>query len=148
MMIKRIPGATRVLGKSQGYLGLPVLDQEVFDQVSGESHPTMTTAWEPDPRELDRLRRGGNVHVQIFGRNHPPIILTVGEPADDFLRLDVGGHYRNKSGGVVQMKSCVLINGGRMYSDGRLLYTENGQCLSPRSGDNIVADAQAHEVAG
>lgn len=147
MMIKRIPGATRVLGKSQGYFGLPVLDQEVFDQVSGKSHPTMSTAWEPDPRELDRLRRGGNVHVQIFGQAHPPIILTVGEPAADFLRLSVGGYFRNARGAVVQIKSSVWVNGSVIFSDGRFLYTENGGCLSAQPEDNIVADAKASEVA-
>lgn len=147
MMIKRIPGATRVLGKSQGYLGLPVLDQEIHDNASGHTVNTMTTAWEPDPRELDRLKRGANVHVRIFGVSHPPIILEVGDAPADFLRLSVGGYFRNARGTVVQIKSCVWVNGSLIFSDGRFLYTENGGCLSAQPEDNIVADAKASEVA-
>lgn len=40
----------------------------------------MTTAWIPDPAELDRLARGASVHVRIIGTAHPPIIVEVGEP--------------------------------------------------------------------
>lgn len=78
MLIKRILGATRVIGKSQGYLGLPVKDEVVHDSVSGFDVDTMTTAWEPTPDELAALNAGAPIHVRIFGRMHPPIIVMTG----------------------------------------------------------------------
>jgi uncharacterized protein YbjT (DUF2867 family) len=74
MQIGRIEGATRVLGKSQGYLGLPVRDQ-----VSAEGVPMMVTSWHPTPKELAALNAGAAVHVLILGNAHPPINVEVGE---------------------------------------------------------------------
>jgi hypothetical protein len=52
MQIGRIEGTTRVLGRSQGYLGLPVRDEVITCAVGGEGTPAMTTAWHPTPAEL------------------------------------------------------------------------------------------------
>lgn len=83
-LIRRIPGATRVLGKTQGYLGLPVRDAEI-DVMVGEEKvraPSMTTAWELTPDEIDRINRGASVHVTILGESHPPIHITIGDPPE------------------------------------------------------------------
>lgn len=79
MIIGRIPGATRVLGKSQGYLGLPVRDETIDEGVNGPGTPCMTTAWQPTPDEIERLINGASVHVRIIGTTHPPIIVEVGD---------------------------------------------------------------------
>ena len=78
MHIGRIEGATRVLGKSQGYLGLPILDEVVNCTVGGEGTPAMVTAWLPTPEELALLNAGASVHVRILGTGHPPIMVDVG----------------------------------------------------------------------
>lgn len=44
MQIGMIEGATRVIGKSQGYLGLPLRDETVTCTVGGEGTPAMVTA--------------------------------------------------------------------------------------------------------
>jgi hypothetical protein len=74
MQIGRIKDATRVIGKSQGYMGLPLRDE-----VSVEGTPMMVTAWHPTPKELDALNAGAPVHVRIIGTGHPPIMVEVGE---------------------------------------------------------------------
>lgn len=79
MMIKRIDGATRVLGKSQGYLGLPIRDVKLNCTVGGEGTPAMITAWEPTPDEIERLRRGAPIYLTVLGSAHPPVLLQVGE---------------------------------------------------------------------
>jgi hypothetical protein len=79
MLIGRIDGATRVLGKTQGYLGLPVRDELIEEGVNGPGTPCMVTAWTPTPDELDRLSRGAAVHVRILGGAHPPMLVDVGE---------------------------------------------------------------------
>lgn len=79
MIIARIPGATRTLGKSQGYLGLPVRDEMIDEVVNGPKTPCMVTAWEPTPEELAALNAGAPVHVCIIGTTHPPIMVEVGE---------------------------------------------------------------------
>jgi len=39
----------------------------------------MVTAWHPTPKELEALNAGAPVHVRILGREHPPIMVDVGE---------------------------------------------------------------------
>ena len=79
MMIAMIAGATRVLGQSQGYLGLPVRDQIEHCVATGRDVPSMTTAWTPTPEELAALNAGASVHVTLQGTGHPPIYVSVGE---------------------------------------------------------------------
>lgn len=82
MLVGRITGATRVLGKAQGYLGLPVRDETINCNVSGEGTPAMVTAWFPTPDELAALNAGAPVHVRLLGVAHPPIMVEVGEAPD------------------------------------------------------------------
>ena len=82
MLVGRITGATRVLGKSQGYLGLPVRDETINCTVGGEGTPAMVTAWFPTPEELAALNAGAPVHVRLLGTAHPPIMVEVGEAPD------------------------------------------------------------------
>jgi hypothetical protein len=82
MLIARIEGATRVLGRCQGYLGLPVRDHLIDEAVNGPGTPAMTTAWTPTPDELAALSAGAAVHVTILGTVHPPILVTVGAPPE------------------------------------------------------------------
>lgn len=78
MNILRIPGFTRLLGKSQGYLGLPVRDEIFQDTAAGVEANAMRSAWEPNPDELERLNAGASVHVRLLGTAHPPIIVEAG----------------------------------------------------------------------
>lgn len=79
MQIGRVEGATRVIGKSQGYMGLPVRDEVVNCTVNGDNTPSMVTAWLPTPAEVEAIVAGAPVHVRIIGRAHPPILVSVGE---------------------------------------------------------------------
>lgn len=78
MNILRIADATRVIGKSQGYLGLPVRDELVKDNATGQITPCMTTAWEPTPAELAALNAGAPIYLHLYGTSHPPVLITVG----------------------------------------------------------------------
>ena len=78
MQIGRIEGTTRVLGKSQGYLGLPVRDIEVNSTVDGPGTPAMQTAWFPTPAELDAIARGAPIILTLLGSAHPPVLITTG----------------------------------------------------------------------
>lgn len=80
MLIGRIEGCTRVLGKSQGYIGLPLRDTVVNCSVSGEHTPAMETAWFPTPKELAALHEGAPVILRIIGTAHPPVMIEVGAP--------------------------------------------------------------------
>jgi hypothetical protein len=77
MLINRIEGATRVIGQSQGYLGLPLRDVRIDCPVNGRDTPAMDTSWSPTPDELERLNAGAPIHVRILGSMHPPIMLSV-----------------------------------------------------------------------
>lgn len=79
MMIKRIEGATRVIGKSQGYLGLPLRDETISCTVGGPDTPCMVTAWEPTPAEIARINSGAPVLLRVVGTAHPPVMIEVGE---------------------------------------------------------------------
>lgn len=78
MQIGRVKGCARVLGKQQGYLGLPVRDELIDNRVAGQVN-AMTTAWLPTPKEIQAINAGAPVHVRIFGTGHPPIMVEVGE---------------------------------------------------------------------
>lgn len=83
MQVGVIERATRVVGQSQGYLGLAVRDERITCAVNGPDTPSMTTAWLPTPAELDALNRGASVHVTILGTAPPPMIVRVGPVPDD-----------------------------------------------------------------
>ena len=79
MEIGRIRGCTRVIGKSQGYYGLPLRDIIINDSVTGPDTPAMVTAWFPTPDELKALNAGAPIHLTVVGRGHPRVMLGVGE---------------------------------------------------------------------
>ena len=78
MHIGRVAGATRVIGKEQGYTGLPLRDEVINCSVNGLT-PSMVTAWLPTPEELARLNAGAPVHLRVLGTAHPPVMVDVGE---------------------------------------------------------------------
>jgi hypothetical protein len=95
MIIAHIEGATRICGKAQGYLGLPLRDELINDTVNGEATPAMVTAWTPTPEELAALNAGAAVHVRILGSTPPPMMVLVGPapeqmPAAPDPRLSAG----------------------------------------------------------
>lgn len=77
MISKRIEGATRTIGKSQGYIGLAIRDATINCAVNGVDTPCMETAWEPTPDELARLNAGAPVILRVLGAAHPPVMLEV-----------------------------------------------------------------------
>lgn len=79
MIIGHIEGATRVLGKQQGYIGLPLRDEIINCSVSGPT-PSMVTAWEPTPDEIEKIVKGAPILLRVIGCGHPPCMITVGEP--------------------------------------------------------------------
>lgn len=91
MEIGRIIGATRVLGKSQGYIGVPLKDEAKnlgelphllhvmgFNSVDGEC-PTMQVVFHPTPDEQARIAAGASIYMEIVGVAFQPMRLTVGE---------------------------------------------------------------------
>ena len=74
MMINAIKGATRRIGKAQGYHGLPLRDE-----VCPHNGPQMVTSWQPTPTEAAALALGAPIYLTVLGTGHPPVILTVGE---------------------------------------------------------------------
>jgi hypothetical protein len=81
--IEELPGTVvHVIGKSQGYLGLPVRYEVMLDATDGSEVMTMTTAWFPTPKELDDLNAGKAIYLNLFGGSHPPVRLSTG-PASE-----------------------------------------------------------------
>jgi hypothetical protein len=80
MLIGRIEGATRVLGKPEGWdddggvkcISLAIRDEQVSDQGN-----VMISAWLPTPEEIALINAGQPVYLWIWGRGHPPVMLTV-----------------------------------------------------------------------
>lgn len=74
MIIAMIEGHTRICGKSQGFLGLPVRDENV------DGTNIMHTAWEPTPEEIERIVAGGKVIVSLIGLNPQPLLVMAAKP--------------------------------------------------------------------
>jgi hypothetical protein len=84
MEIGRIRGCTRVIGKAQGYYGLPIRDIVINDTVTGPETPAMETAWFPSPDELAAMNAGAPIVLRVCGNGHPPVMLYTGEvPVDE-----------------------------------------------------------------
>ena len=79
MQIGRISGATRVLGQSQGYLGLPLRDVVINCSVGGPATPAMETAWLPTREEIAAIAEGAPLILRVLGTQHPPVMIEVGE---------------------------------------------------------------------
>lgn len=79
MQIGIIQGHTRILGKSQGYLGLPLRDVLVECSVNGPKTPGMETAWLPTPDEIAAIVAGAPIILRVLGTSHPPVMIYVGE---------------------------------------------------------------------
>lgn len=85
MLIKRTPGATRVLGAppnwneaKHGICGtLPIRDWRAENGVN-----YMISTWEPTQDELALLQAGAPVLLWVVGVQHPPVSLTVGALAE------------------------------------------------------------------
>lgn len=80
MIARMIEGVTRICGKSQGYLGLPVRDVVLNEKVNGSDVPAMQTAWEPTPDELEALKAGGSVLITLLGTAPMPMLVSVEGP--------------------------------------------------------------------
>ncbi len=83
MQIGMISGCTRVLGKSQGYLGLPLRDVMINSTVTGEGTPAMETAWFPGPKEINAIVAGAPIILCVVGTAHPPVMMTTGGIPDE-----------------------------------------------------------------
>ena len=74
MIPNAIEGCTRRLGKSQGYLGLPIKDTQMQD-----GQPVMVSSWQLTPDEVRAIAAGASVYLWVVGAAQPPLMLTVGE---------------------------------------------------------------------
>jgi hypothetical protein len=77
MQIGRIVGCTRVLGVSQGYIGLPIRDTQLKDRTDGLLTPAMESAWLLGSDEIEALVAGAPLILRVLGNSHPPVHLRV-----------------------------------------------------------------------
>lgn len=80
MEIATINGATRVLGESQGYRGLPIVDTD-FD-----GSPAMISEWVPSMDERLLIANGKSIFLSVLGTQHPPVLLEVGSDRCPFTK--------------------------------------------------------------
>ncbi|KAB0682021.1 hypothetical protein [Aureimonas leprariae] len=78
MNIATVEGCTRVIGESQGYIGLPLRDELINCAVDGPAVSAMVSAWQPMPEEIARIMSGEPIHLRVLGTAHPPVMLFVG----------------------------------------------------------------------
>jgi len=80
MEIAMIEGATRVLGESQGYRGLPIVDT-----VFGDA-PAMISEWIPSAEEAAAIANGKSIFLSVLGTQHPPVLIEVGTDRCPFTK--------------------------------------------------------------
>lgn len=88
----RIDGETRELALDQPeFEPLTIRDEPVVVDVPDgpQTINGMTSAWQPTPDELERLKAGAPVYLQILGVRWPPVNLWVGEADDRPRRGDL-----------------------------------------------------------
>lgn len=79
MFSKRIENATRNLGAPTEVSSKDCSHLWIRD---GESSlgPVMVSAWEPTPKELEILVKGGTIYLTICGNIHPMVSLMTENP--------------------------------------------------------------------
>lgn len=95
----RIEGATRTIGESQGYIGLPLRDIVVNDSVTGPATPAMQSAWAATDAERAAIASGGALILTVMGKSHPPVMLEIGAAPDE----DSTAHHNRMAGMIVRM---------------------------------------------
>lgn len=80
MNIAHIKGATRVLGESQGYRGLPIVDTMFGDD------PAMVSEWVPSADERAAIAGGKSIFLSILGTQHPPVLIEVDDDRCPFTK--------------------------------------------------------------
>jgi hypothetical protein len=86
MDIIPIAGHTRVLGKAQGYMAMPIKD-EIFADSDVENHQIhiMSGWFKPTVEELSMILAGGVIEVSILGTT-----LSLGHGVLDHIRAGSG----------------------------------------------------------
>lgn len=79
MLIGRIHGATRVLGKPADMTDEECGPLAIRDTPSEQGN-VMVSAWIPTPDELVHLAQGAPIYLYVWGNGHPPVAIEVGEP--------------------------------------------------------------------
>ena len=76
MLIGRIHGATRVLGKPVSMTDEQCGSLAILD-MQHDGQPVMVSAWHPTPDEVRRMAAGEPVYLWVYGTAHPPVALSV-----------------------------------------------------------------------
>ena len=129
MLIQVIAGATRTLGKSQGYIGLPIRDVVIECSVGGVATPAMESEWKPTAEELEALNKGGSIKLRVLGTSHPPVMLEVEAPPAKALasRITINGKSHDWFGPLISYEAAVQLAG--------LIGTPTAVYAGPRKGD-------------
>jgi hypothetical protein len=81
MIPKRIDGTTHILTPpAEGYSHEGVTSHFAVRKRGGGMHAIYESAWEPTPRDLEYLLRGGTIVLRVAGGAHPPVMLYVEAP--------------------------------------------------------------------
>lgn len=114
----KIANMTRALGapigwdhEKQGVCGtLPIRDDQ---DRAGHS---MTSAWYPSPEEIEAMKNGAPVLLNVLGTIHPPVALSVGNPSEaerPDCAVDINGEAHVARGGVLTYEQVVELAGLR-----------------------------------
>lgn len=78
MLIGRIDGATRVLGKPVDWNPEDKCQSlAIKDHVLDTGQNVMESSWVPTPQEAEALGKGAHIHLWVWGSGHPPVAITV-----------------------------------------------------------------------
>ena len=78
MKIGMIKNATAIIGRSQGYQGLPILAEIIIDPATGKEAPQFTSEWIPSPEDILAIMGGAPIRVKCLNAQ-PPILVEVGD---------------------------------------------------------------------
>jgi len=76
-----IDGANMTLGAPKNWKpgDLPVADLAIRAEQMFEGVQMMSSAWSPDPDELERIEEGAPIILTVIGSNHPVVAVSVGQ---------------------------------------------------------------------
>jgi hypothetical protein len=82
MIPKRIEGASHYFGAPKGWSTDDPVCAHLAVRVSGVAgHKVYESAWEPTPRELDLILKGGTIVLRVLGMQSPVMLYVEAPPA-------------------------------------------------------------------
>lgn len=67
---------------------VPVMSLPVHEGKTIEGQNVLVSVWQPEPEDLERIKNGEPIYLQIFGKSQPVVSIYTGSPFENFQKMN------------------------------------------------------------